>query len=125
MNKKTSPWRNVHYDGGHIKKGEDVLKVDRATQPHSQGQYSDTASMSDNAEKPIPRTQERGIGSSFAMAVDHVMNNSKNVKEQGKEFANPTVETMKPSTLGKQFGKSFQPAEFDHTQKLFPKLWKK
>jgi hypothetical protein len=59
------------------------------------------------------------------MAVDHLMNNAKSVKEQGKEFTNPNVATIPSETLGRQFGKSFQPAEFNHTQKLFPNLYKK
>jgi hypothetical protein len=120
MSKKpsSSPQPNKHYKGGDNKSGEKTVDLSAPRQQHSQGKYAGSAPMSDNAEKPIPRTQERGIGSSFAMAVDHLMNNAKNVKEQGKEFTDPNVATIPANTLGREFGKSFQPASFDHTKKL-------
>lgn len=107
-----------HYKGGASKVGNKELSVFAPHKKHGQGQYANSASISDNAEKPIPRTQERGIGNSFAMAVDHIMNNSKSVKEQGAEFTNPNVETYPAQELGKQFGKCFQPEGFNHKKKL-------
>jgi hypothetical protein len=120
MSKKTkpSPQPSKHYNGGDNKSGEKSLDLSKPEQKHSQGKYAGSAQMSDNAEKPVPRTQERGIGSSFAMAVDHLMNNAKSVKEQGKEFTDPNVATIPAQSLGRQFGKSFQPESFDHTKKL-------
>ena len=120
MSKKPlkSPQSSKHYSGGDNKSGEKTVDLSRPTQQHGQGKYAGSAPMSDNAEKPIPRTQERGIGSSYAMAVDHLINNAKNVKEQGKEFTNPNVATIPANTLGEQFGKSFQPAGFNHKKKL-------
>jgi len=122
---KPSPQSSKHYSGGENKSGEKSIDLQKPVQKHDQGKFAGSAPMSDNAEKPVPRTQERGIGSSYAMAVDHLMNNAKNVKEQGKEFTDPNVATIPAETLGRQFGKSFQPAEFNHSEKLFPKLWKK
>lgn len=107
-----------HYHGGHSSAGEKVLTVEAPHKKHGQGEYANSASLSESAEKAVPRTQERGIGSSFAMAVDHILNNAKSVKDQGFEFTNPNVQTQEPQQLGKQFGKSFQPVGFDHKKKL-------
>lgn len=109
------------YQGGHVTTGEKVLSVSKAEKHRGQGSYANSAQISDNAEKPVPRTQERGIGNSFAMAVDHLMNNAKNVKEQGVEFTNPNVSTLPAQELGKQFGKANQPEGFNHKKKLFEK----
>lgn len=119
--KKTNPWKRKHYEGGHVSTGEKELDLQQAKKQHDQGKYADSAQISDNSEKSQPRTQERGVGSSFAMAVDHVMNNAKNVKEQGVEFTNPNVSTIPAETLGKEFGKSHQPESFNHKKKLFEK----
>jgi len=122
---KASPQPAKKYSGGDIKSGEKHVDLSSPVKKHKQGQFANSAQISDNAEKPVPRTQERGIGNSFAMAVDHLMNNAKNVKDQGKEFTNPDVATIPAESLGRQFGKSFQPEQFNHTEKLFPKLYKK
>jgi hypothetical protein len=113
--------KRTRYHGGHVSAGEKSVELSKAKDQREQGKYASTESMSENAEKSVPRTQERGVGSSFAMAVDHVMNNAKNVKEQGVEFTNPNVSTIPAETLGKQFGKSHQPESFNHKKKLFDK----
>jgi hypothetical protein len=119
--KKTNPWKRTQYHGGHVSAGEEKLHVAKAEKQRRQGQYASSEQISDNAEKPVPRTQERGIGNSFAMAVDHLMNNVKNVKEQGVEFTNPNVATIPSETLGRKFGKANQPESFNHKKKLFEK----
>jgi hypothetical protein len=113
--------KRTRYHGGHVSAGEKSVELAEAKKPRDQGKYGNSAQISDDAKKPEPRTQERGVGSSFAMAVDHVMNNAKNVKEQGVEFTNPNVSTIPADTLGKEFGKSHQPAAFNHKKKLFEK----
>lgn len=113
--------KRTRYHGGHVSAGEKTLEVKKAEKQRGQGSYANSAQISDNAEKPVPRTQERGIGSSFAMAVDHIANNVKNVKEQGVEFTNPNVSTFPAEDLGKTFGKSHQPTSFNHKKKLFDK----
>lgn len=84
----------------------------------TQGTHAKAGEKSDSPKKSVPRTEDRGMGSSYALAVENLKSNVKTIKAEGKDFTNPNVATIPASSLGEQFGKSHQPAGFNHKKKL-------
>lgn len=61
-----------------------------------QGQQASTRQLSNKREKHQPRTQDRGIGSSYAYAVGNVVEEAKNMKGSQTNFLGVEKVTLNP-----------------------------
>ena len=86
-------------------KTSDTRLKTKKTDKSKQGEPAKTGEMSDDRKIPSSRTSDRGIGSSYAMAVANILEDAKTMKSDAKKsFLGQESKVIDP----KQFSQSLK-----------------